>query len=51
MFDMNKLADMAKLANEARSLQQKQEQFQNEQLKLLRTISAQLEELLKIARR
>ncbi len=46
MFDMSKLGDMAKIANQAKSMQEKQEQTQQEQLRVLNKISVQLDELL-----
>jgi hypothetical protein len=45
MFDLNKLGDMAKLAGEARQLQERQDRFQKEQLDLLKKISLQLNEI------
>ena len=41
MFDLSKLGDMAKLANEAKHIQEKQEHFQKEQIELLEKISKQ----------
>ncbi len=50
MFDFSKLGDMAKLANEAKQVQQKQESLQREQIDLLKRISKQLEELINLAK-
>jgi hypothetical protein len=46
MFDLSKLGDMSKIANQAKALQEKQEQAQKEQIELLKKISGQLEEVL-----
>ena len=43
MFDMSKLGDMAKIAGEAKKMQEKQERMAAEQLDMLRKISAQLD--------
>jgi len=48
MFDMSKLGDMAKIASQARKVQEKQEKSQKEQTDLLRQISSQLDEVLKV---
>jgi hypothetical protein len=50
MFDLSKLGDMAKLANEAKHMQEKQEYFQKEQIELLKKISKQLEELINLTK-
>lgn len=46
MLDFNKLGDMAKLAGEAKKIQEKQERMQNEQLQLLQKISNQMDEVI-----
>jgi hypothetical protein len=43
MFDMSKLGDMAKIAGEAKKMQERQEKLQSEQIEMLRKISAQLD--------
>ncbi len=43
MLDFGKLADMSKLAAEAKQLQKKQEAFQEEVLLLLKKITRQLD--------
>jgi hypothetical protein len=43
MFDLSKLGDMAKIAGEAKSMQEKQDKMSREQLEILRKISAQME--------
>lgn len=48
MFDFSKLGDMAKLANEAKHLQAKQDKFQEQQMALLRQISEKLDVIVKI---
>ncbi len=50
MFDLNKLGDMAKIAGEAKALQEKQDKMAREQLELLKKISGQLDTLISIAR-
>jgi hypothetical protein len=50
MFDFSKLGDMAKLANEAKQIQEKQDRFQKEQIELLKKISQQLEELITLTK-
>ncbi len=46
MFDLNKLGDMAKIAGEAKNMQERQERMAREQLEMLQKISAQLETVL-----
>ena len=48
MFDFSKLGDMTKLAGQAKQMQDKQEQFQREQVELLNKISKQLEQVITI---
>ncbi len=48
MFDFNKLGDMAKIASEAKQLQQKQDRQQKEQSVLLNKISNQLDEVIQL---
>lgn len=43
MFDLGKLGDMAKIAGEAKNMQERQERMTKEQTDLLKRISAQLE--------
>ena len=43
MFDMSKLGDMAKIAGEAKKMQERQEGLQSQQIELLRKISSQLD--------
>lgn len=43
MFDLNKLGDMAKIAGEAKNMQEKQERMAREQLDMLRKISTQMD--------
>ena len=43
MFDLSKLGDMAKIANEAKEMQARQERTAKEQTDLLRKISEQLD--------
>ena len=46
MFDFNKLGDMAKIAGEAKAMQEKQECMAREQVDLLRKISSQLDSVI-----
>lgn len=48
MFDLSKLGDMAKIANEAKGMQEKQERMTREQTELLRKISAQMETVIEL---
>ena len=48
MFDFNKLGDLTKMASQAKQIQEKQENFQRQQTELLRNISSQLEEVLRL---
>jgi hypothetical protein len=48
MFDLNKLGDMAKLAGEAKSMQEKQERMAREQLEMLRKISTQMDTVIEL---
>ena len=43
MFDLSKLGDMAKIAGEAKNMQEKQEKMSKEQLDTLQKISAQID--------
>ena len=43
MFDLSKLGDMAKIAGEAKHMQEKQERMSREQLEILQKISAQMD--------
>jgi hypothetical protein len=46
MFDLNKLGDMAKIADQAKKVQASQERAQQDQANLLRKISGQLETII-----
>jgi len=46
MFDFSKLGDMAKMANQAKQMQQRQDKFQGQMLEVLKKISSQLDEVL-----
>jgi hypothetical protein len=46
MFDFNKLGDMAKIASQAKKVQDQQERFQREQMEVLKKISGQLSEVI-----
>ncbi len=50
MFDLSKLGDISKLAGEAKQLQERQDRFHKEQIELLKKISSQLDELVRIAK-
>jgi hypothetical protein len=49
MFD--KLGDMAKLAQEARSIQERQDRSQREQLDILRQISGKLDQVIDLLKK
>ncbi|MBF0215682.1 MAG: hypothetical protein HQL30_01680 [Candidatus Omnitrophica bacterium] len=46
MFDLNKLGDMAKIANEAKKVQEQHEKLQREQNEILLKMSNQLDKIL-----
>ena len=46
MFDFSKLGDLSKLADQAKTVQAKQEKLQHKQIELLEKISSQLGEVL-----
>jgi len=46
MFDLNKLGDMAKIAGEAKQMQEKQERMAREQLEALLKISVKLDTII-----
>ena len=48
MFDLNKLGDMAKIAGEAKSMQEKQEKMAREQLETHKKRSGQLETVISL---
>jgi hypothetical protein len=48
MFDLNKLGDMAKIAGEAKNMQEKQERMAREQLDMLKKISSQMETVISL---
>ena len=48
MFDLSKLGDMAKIAGEAKSMQEKQDKMAREQLELLYKISGQIDTLISL---
>jgi hypothetical protein len=48
MFDMSKLGDMAKIASEARHMQEKQERVARENIEMLKKISQQLDAVIAI---
>ena len=43
MFDLSKLGDMAKIANEAKGMQEKQERMSREQIDLLKKLTIQMD--------
>ena len=50
MFDLSKLGDMAKIAGEAKVMQEKQEKMAAEQLAILQKISIQMDAVLSLLR-
>jgi len=51
MFDLSKLGDMAKIASEAKGMQEKQERMTREQTDLLRKISSQLDSVIELLKK
>ena len=51
MFDLEGLGDIGKLAGKAREIQKKQEEYQKEQVSLLKKISHQLDEAISLLRK
>lgn len=50
MFDLSKLGDMAKIAGEAKAMQEKQEKMAREQLEMLQKLSAQMDTVISLLR-
>ncbi|MFA5159056.1 MAG: hypothetical protein WC484_00940 [Candidatus Omnitrophota bacterium] len=50
MFDLSKLGDMAKIAGEAKNMQEKQEKMSREQLDILQKISSQMDTVISLLR-
>lgn len=48
MFDLNKLGDMAKIAGEAKAMQEKQDRMAREQLEMLKKMSTQMEAIISL---
>ena len=48
MLDFNKLGDMAKIAGEARKMQERQERVQQEHSDMLKKISLQLDDVVSL---
>ena len=48
MFDLKQLGDMAKMAGEAKHMQEKQERMSKEQLEILQKISVQMETVISL---
>lgn len=48
MFDLKQLGDMAKMAGEAKNMQEKQERMSREQLEMLQKISAQMDTVISL---
>ncbi len=48
MFDLSKLGDISKIANEARQVQEKQERASREQTELLRGIANKLDQVISL---
>ena len=51
MFDFSKLGDMAKIAGQAKQMQDKQDRVQREQIEVLKKISSQLNEVVDILKK
>lgn len=50
MFDLSKLGDMAKIAGEARNMQERQEKMSREQVDILQKISSQMDTVISLLR-
>ena len=50
MFDLSKLGDMAKIASEAKNMQEKQDRMSREQLDMLQKISTQIDTVINLLR-
>lgn len=50
MFDLSKLGDMAKIASEAKNMQEKQDRMSREQLDMLQKISTQMDTVIALLR-
>jgi hypothetical protein len=50
MFDLKQLGDMAKIAGEAKSMQEKQERMSKEHLEMLQKISIQMDTVISLLR-
>jgi hypothetical protein len=50
VLDFSKLGDMAKIAGEAKQMQEKQERYQREQTEILKKISDQLSQVISLLR-
>ncbi|MFH0985534.1 MAG: hypothetical protein V1882_08355 [Candidatus Omnitrophota bacterium] len=48
MFDLKQLGDMAKIAGEAKQIQEKQERMSREQMEILQKISAQMDTIISL---
>ncbi|MFH1800096.1 MAG: hypothetical protein ABH891_04520 [Candidatus Omnitrophota bacterium] len=48
MFDLKQLGDMAKIAGEAKSMQEKQERMSREQMEILHKISNQMDTVISL---
>jgi hypothetical protein len=48
MFDLKQLGDMAKIAGEAKHMQEKQERMSREQMEILQKISTQMDTVISL---
>ena len=48
MFDFSKIGELSKMAGEAKKIQQRMEEIQAEQIDILKKISSQLEQVIKL---
>ncbi len=51
MFDFSKIADLGRLAKEAKNIQEKQEKFQRRQIELLEKILEKIEEVIQLLKK
>ena len=51
MFDFGKLGDMSKLASQAKTMQEKQERVQKEQIEILKKIDHKLDQVITLLKK
>ncbi len=51
MFDLGKLGDLSRFAQDAKAIQERQERLQKEQIELLKGIAVKLDEVIAILKK